>query len=166
MTTLTYPRHPKLRGEWAEWQFIARAFALGFRVARPLGDNCRYDLLIDNPTGFHRVQVKSTTVHEPNSSFFRCIYFSSAAYRSYSPADFDFLAAYVVPYDVWFIIPSSAISTFTVTLDPLRLNPRNRYRRYREAWPLLRRPSTLTLHAAADSSPLSFRWLEPLLQTG
>jgi len=156
----TYPPHPKLRGEWAEWQFIARAFAQGFRVAKPLGDCCRYDVLIDNPTGFHRVQIKSTTARDGSS--YRCVYFSSAGYHSYSPKDFDFLAAYVIPENVWFIIPSSAISTSTVTLDPLGRNPRNRFRRYREAWPLLREPGRLTVHAAAERfRPPSFVWVEP-----
>lgn len=159
-----FPDHPKLRGEWAEWQFIARAFSLGFRVAKPLGDSCRYDVLIDNPTGFHRVQVKSTIVRERDA--YRCVYYSSAGYHSYSPRDFDFLAAYVIPEDVWFIIPAGAITTSTITLDPLRRYPGNRFRRYREAWRLLLRPSRLTIHAAADESSSSFVWLEPLLQTG
>ncbi len=146
-----FPTHPKLRGEWAEWQFIARALALGFRVAKPLGDCCRYDVVIDNPTGFHRVQIKSTIVREHGS--YRCVCYSSAGYHSYSPHDFDFFAAYVIPEDVWFIIPASAIAASTLTLDPNLRHPRNRYRPYREAWHLLRRPSLLTIHASAD--PLS-----------
>lgn len=162
----TFPSHRKLRGEWAEWQFIARAFAQGFRVAKPLGDCCRYDVLIDNPTGFHRVQIKSTTRLVGPS--YKCLCMSSVAgNRIYSEDDFDFVAAYVVQADCWFIIPvmaltkKHAVTRGMLSLDPLGRCPRNRFHPYREAWHLLREPGRLTVHAAAERFPPSFVWVKP-----
>ncbi|HVP41788.1 MAG TPA: group I intron-associated PD-(D/E)XK endonuclease [Terriglobales bacterium] len=142
------PSHPKLRGEWAELQFMARAAAQGFRIAKPISDCYRWDLIVEHELGFHRVQVKSTTVKENGS--YRCVYFSSAKYHDYSPEDFDFLAAYVVPEDVWYIIPSKEIETSSVTLDVAGRHPGNKYAKYKEAWHLLKRPGRFDIQACAD----------------
>ena len=37
----------KLKGEWAELQFMTKALALGLRVARVYGDSARYDFFVD-----------------------------------------------------------------------------------------------------------------------
>lgn len=148
------PRHPKLRGEWAELQFMARAAGLGFRIAKPFGDCCRYDFILEHQGGFHRVQVKSTIVRDHGS--YRCVYYSSAAFRRYTPDDFDFLAAYVIPEDVWYIIPSAVIATTSITLDPGHNHPGNKYHPYQEAWHLLRQPGTFDISACAD-----LEWIDP-----
>jgi PD-(D/E)XK endonuclease len=49
----------KQRGEMAEAAFLAKAAALGFRVAKPWGESSRYDLVVDNGKRLIRVQVKS-----------------------------------------------------------------------------------------------------------
>ena len=149
-----FPSHPKLRGEWAELQFMARAAALGFRIAKPISDCYRWDLIVEHHLGFHRVQVKSTIVRDGDS--YRCVYYSSAKYHDYSPDDFDFLAAYIIPEDVWYIIPSSAISTSSITLDPAGHHPSNKYAPYREAWDLLRQPGRFDIKACAD-----VEWIRP-----
>ncbi len=154
----SYPKHPKLRGEWAQWQFIARAFSKGIRVALPLGDCCHYDVLVDNPTGFHRVQVKSTTFRDRSSYYCNC---HSALRRPYTPQQIDFVAAYVIPEDLWYIIPAEAATVRYMRLDPSGKSKRNRFHRYREAWELLRQPSRLTIHASAEEAP-ALLWFDPL----
>ncbi len=55
------PRHPKLRGEWAEVRFLARAHELGLHVAKPYGDCLPYDFIVEYGGRMYRVQVKSTS---------------------------------------------------------------------------------------------------------
>jgi len=59
--------------------------------------------------------------------------------RQYHPSDFDYLAAYIIPKDAWYIIPFALLGP----QSSIRVWPghkSNRYERYREAWHLLREP--------------------------
>ncbi len=47
----------------------------------------------------------------------------------------DFIAAYVIDDDAWYIIPIAAIQGYAVHLNPRFRH--NKYRKYREAWDLL-----------------------------
>jgi hypothetical protein len=53
------------------------------------------------------------------------------------PSQIDFVAAYVVPEDSWFIIPAAEIRGKTLFLPPKKRAARSRYGKYREAWHLL-----------------------------
>lgn len=134
--------HPLLsikhRGESAELKFMAEAAARGLTVLKPHGDSARYDVVVDNGARLLRVQVKSTS-HLANGAY-RCCY--TTRYRAYSANDFDILAAYVFPYDAWYIIPSSAVPPGRVKVDLYPHRPRGRrlYDSYREAWRLLLPP--------------------------
>jgi PD-(D/E)XK endonuclease len=132
----------KRRGELAEIAFAHKAIAEGFAVSRPFGDSERYDLMVDSGVAQWRVQIKcSSTVRD---GFYRV-----SSHRrtprgviSYLPSEVDFLVAYIIPEDTWFILP--------VTLDPyplcLLIKPEScrrsegHYGPYREAWDLLRAP--------------------------
>ncbi len=59
------PAHPKLRGEWAEIRFLARASELGLRVSKPYGDCLPYDFIVEHGGRMFRVQVKSTSYQNP-----------------------------------------------------------------------------------------------------
>jgi len=151
-TKCPIPSHPKLRGEWAELQFTARAAAQGFRIARPISDCYRWDLIVEHDLGFHRVQVKSTMVKHKNG--YVCVCHSSAKFRVYTPDDLDFLAAYVIPEDVWYIIPWQVVTTQNIVVDPSERYG-DRYHEYREAWHLLRQPGRFNINACADVA-----WIE------
>ena len=94
-------RHAKERGEWAEARFITRALELGFRVSKPWSDSAPYDLATDHRGRFRRVQVKCTIFHRGNS--YKCHLDSNGV--PYSPKDIDFIAAYVIPTDTWYVLP-------------------------------------------------------------
>ena len=51
-------------GELAEARFLAKAKALGFKVAKPFGDNGAYDLIVEGGGGLVRVEVKSAVQPE------------------------------------------------------------------------------------------------------
>ena len=80
-----------------------------------------------------RVQIRATRQFRDNR-YEVCVQHTGGHYTT---RDADFLAAYVVPLDVWYIIPISAITSRTkIHLAPHR--PNNLYcERFREAWHLL-----------------------------
>jgi len=128
---LAIPKHPKRRGEWVELQFMARAASYGLNLCKPWGDSARYDVAIDHADGFCRVQVKSTT-------FFRNHHWVCRfSHRAYRQDDFDYLAVYIVPEDIWYIMPFAAIGgrTWISLLQPRLAG--GKYYRYLEAWHLL-----------------------------
>ena len=135
-------RKPKERGEWAELRFMAKAAELGFKLSKPWGDSAPYDVAIEHRGHFLRVQVKSTMCqavprkpHHQKGVFvanMRRIWT-----RRYRPSDFDYVAVYVIPKDVWYIIPS-AVATRRIAIRVAPGNNANQYERYREAWHPLR----------------------------
>jgi hypothetical protein len=65
-------KHPKLRGEWAELRFMARAAEQGFQVSKPWGETARYDFVVEAAGRFVRVQVKSTMFRDRGDIRVRC----------------------------------------------------------------------------------------------
>lgn len=126
----------KRRGEAAEAAFLARATSLGFSVLIPWGDSNRYDSAVDLNHGIHRIQVKSAARYAETRYRVKT---TGANGRVYTPAEIDFFVAYVVPENLWYIIPIEAIGQ----RKNVRFYPRNRrpsrayFERYREAWCLL-----------------------------
>jgi hypothetical protein len=123
----------KRRGESAEAQFISRAISLGFSVLKPWGDSDRYDVVIDHGSGFWRAQVKYTDCYR--RSEYRLTLTGCGV--TYTKAQIDFVVAYVVPLDMWYIVPIEACAG----KSGMHLCPKSRgkakYERYREAWCLL-----------------------------
>ena len=57
--------------------------------------------------------------------------------RQYTLAQIDFVAAYVIPLDIWYILPAKiVVFQGKVTLTPHRKG--HKYEPYMEAWNLLR----------------------------
>jgi hypothetical protein len=129
------PRLPKRRGEWAELKFMTEAAARGLELLKPYGDSARYDFVVATRTRFHRVQVKCTSAFEDNA--YLCSYFGGS--RAYSPRQIDFLAAYIIPRDIWYIIPAASVlrGRQMISLYPHRPPSTGRYEKFREAWRLL-----------------------------
>lgn len=125
----------KLRGEWAESVFIARAGEEGLAASKPWGDSRSYDCVVGSPGRFVAVQVKCTLFRSTSGEGYSCSTCSS--HKRYKKGAFDYLAAYVIPEDVWYIIPAKevlgrrSISLCTETGEA-------KYEPYREAWHLLR----------------------------
>lgn len=120
----------KRRGEAAEAAFLAKASSLGFGVAKPWGDSERYDFILDSGRHFWRVQVKST--ERLAESRYRVK--PGGTYASYTPDEIDFLVAYIVPENLWYVVPVAAC----VDHKSLRFYPNGgskaRLEKYREAW--------------------------------
>jgi hypothetical protein len=132
----------KERGEWVELRFMTKAVEQGFKVSKPWGDSSSYDVGVENGPNFLRVQVKSTTVRTGTGYFcqFKPHFLKK---QDYTVQQIDLFAAYVIPEDVWYLIPASIIlgpqrktGLMLFPMVPLKKN-RYSYEAYKEAWPLL-----------------------------
>ena len=58
---------------------------------------------------------------------------------AYSPNQVDFFAFFVIPEDIWYIVPIAELrrTRFAAYLNPY--DPKNKYFRYLEAWHLLQK---------------------------
>jgi hypothetical protein len=128
-----YIHHPKARGAWAEMRFMIAATEKRLCVTKPWGEITPFDLATEYRGKFQRVQVKCTICKSRNS------YICGIASHGtpYRPDEIDFIAAFVIPTDTWYIIP---IRT-TKGQKKLVLSPHmaeSKYAKYREAWQLLK----------------------------
>jgi len=98
------------------------------------GESSGYDFTVDQGARIVRVQVKSTIFKEAAEGYSCTLKDSKGPYKKNS---FDFVAAYVIPEDVWFILPEKKIrGMWSVGLYPKLESAK--YREYQEAWHLLR----------------------------
>jgi hypothetical protein len=127
------------RGDWAEMRFMARAAEQGFHVSKPWGGSSRYDFALELDGHFLRIQVKSTIARYLRG--YACgMQTQSGSHdpsRRYRTDEIDFLAAYVIPEDLWYILPTDFVllQASRIILYPHRKG--HKYEPYKEAWHLL-----------------------------
>ena len=123
----------KQRGEWAELCFMARAAERELSDSRPHGDSASYDVGVEHNGRFLRVQVKSTTFRRKGS--YTCNLIGPKRTR-YAQGRLDFFAVYLVPIDLWYIIPFEVVErNFSLNLTP---RGGHKFSQYMEAWNLMR----------------------------
>ena len=117
---------------------MARAAEMGFETLRVSGDSAKYDVAVDGGGRLWRVQVKSTMCRCGRRSY-ACVAHPNQRGRPYRRREFDFLAAYVIPEDVWYIIPARLV--LHGRMGMIILTPSvagHKWEPYMEAWELLR----------------------------
>ncbi len=131
------------RGDFGEVAFVRQAMSLGYVVAKPYGQMHRYDFILQAATKkLALIQVKTSTCMR-DGCYQLCIQrITHRRVVAYTASDFDFVAAYIIPEDAWFIIPISVIAGRRSFLLPSKYHPRrkNFLAPYREAWHLLGNP--------------------------
>jgi hypothetical protein len=123
----------KWAGEQAEAAFLNKATSLGLSVSKPWGDSERYDLIVGSGSRLSRVQVKSTQYEYPAKHRYsiRNLHHGTL----YTEEEIDFLVVYIVPLDLWYVIPVSAFTNrTTLRFYPRTTNSRGSLEKYREAW--------------------------------
>jgi len=129
-------RDNKKRGEWAEAVFAARAAENGLQVSKPSGDSERFDCVVGTTGKFVAVQVKCTIAKQGSAKGYICNLKTNNV--KYEAGSFDFLAAYAILEDTWYIVPEKAIrGRSAISL----CSTMPKYEQYREAWNLLREAS-------------------------
>jgi hypothetical protein len=135
------PLKTKEKGELAELAFLHKAASLGFGVARPHGDSERYDFILDSGERFWRVQVKSTSYTEPDRSAYvvnACHNAKGRKVKAYQAEEIDFIAVYIVPLDIWYIVPVNQLGALrSLRLYPFGCQGAGRFEQFREAWHLM-----------------------------
>ncbi len=132
------------QGDLGEAAFVHKAMSLGFVVAKPYGNIHRYDFIVKGGQKWLRVQVKTcaSTLHGLYNVCTRCS--THSRLLAYKESELDFVAAYIMPEATWFILPAHEVAGHSsILLRPMRPEgPRRRdpFKRYREAWHLLREP--------------------------
>jgi len=127
-------RSRKERGEIAEMAFLVKAWSMGFGVAKPWGERGRHDFIVDTRGELCRVQVKSAH-HASAEGGYTIHAHGNDGKRPYTKDEIDVLVAYVVPEDVWYVVPVEAFQEFTsMKLFPSSKRRRSRHEQYREAW--------------------------------
>jgi hypothetical protein len=131
----------KERGEWVELQFMAGAVRKGFKGSKPWGDSSAYDVGIESGQRILRVQVKSTDCRTQYG--YLCQFKPNAHSKPYTLKQIDFFAAYVIPEDVWYLIPAAVLlrgkkkKAVTILPEKPRHPERYKYEYYREGWVML-----------------------------
>jgi hypothetical protein len=124
----------KRRGEMAEAAFLHKASRLGFGVAKPWGDSDPYDLIVDSGRRLWRVQVKSAyRAGEYGGYTFHA--HGNENKKVYCLKDIDVLVAYIVPEDLWYVVPVSVFRRIkSMKLFPVSRRRRSKFEVYREGW--------------------------------
>jgi len=146
------------RGNFAELAFMRKAASLGLSVAKPWGEGERYDIIVRVENVCWRVQVKSVLAKSPAKPHYRIKTSTGGGAHSriilYSAKDIDFLAAYIIPEDSWYIFPATVIEPRKI----MCITPgskRSKFEKYREAWKLMKPASAASkteVPAGSDSA--------------
>lgn len=111
---------------------MLKAISLGFGVAKPWGDSDRYDFILNAGHAFCRVQVKSIWVKR-----YYTVKTSGHSCSPYTADEIDFLAVYIIPEDLWYVLPVALIGgRKAIYIRPS--SPRCVFQQYRENWDLFR----------------------------
>lgn len=125
------------QGIYSESIFASECLKRYIEVSKPITDKFGYDFIIKNGC-FKTVQVKSTNrFHKEtkNATSYKIQLTKGANDRCYEKSDFDYLAVYIIPANIWYIIPHELINTKT-----LRFNPDSKkckWFSYKNKWDLL-----------------------------
>ena len=148
-------KNTKVTGERSEANFLSKAANRNYGIAKPWGDSRRYDFILDNGGRLHRIQVKCTESIRAQAYETRATYSVGKGRAAYTKKDIDFIAAHVVPLDIWYIVPVEICTPAPMLrFYPHRKAKKMRLEPYREAWHLLTSPEegNLEIQASADET--------------
>ena len=123
----------KRLGEAVEAAFLAKAAMLDFAVLKPWGDSRPYDFVVDSGKRLWKVQVKCATSHRGT----RCDVRAAGSGPLYTKDDIDFLVAYVIAKDLWYVVPIEAFFPRVTVHFNYGEHSQGMFEIYREAWCLL-----------------------------
>ena len=125
------------QGKIAENIFANECIKRNYEILNPVIDRHGYDFVIRSDK-YLRIQVKSTSKPDkrnPNKLTYKIQCRKGATSRAYEPDDFDYLAAYIIPLDMWYILPMSCLNKTTIRINPD--SDKCKFKQYKEAWDLI-----------------------------
>ncbi len=127
----------KARGELAEARLVVKLMELGVVVAKPFGENAKWDLVVQAGRKLSRLQLKSAWVKSETGYHIAsgpAGDYPKAPRRCYRPSEIDFVVGYAAPEDAWFIFPVRLVRKSDMVL---KTDPKWRLARFRDRWDLL-----------------------------
>ena len=126
----------KLKGAIAEQAVALQALKLGYGVLKPLGDRLPYDLVFDVNNSLIKVQVKNAWKDTKGASYVIDARRTKTNRRRmlreyYSEQDFDFLIAYIMEVDLFYVLPFSVYNEYS---SSIHLAADNRTSRFPRTW--------------------------------
>lgn len=137
------PINQNQQGNISELQFQLEAWKHNLIVSRPFCHKQKYDFITDdNNEHLYRIQVKSVLhlKNKPNgqpNGYRMQISPPHKRHPYYSKNQIDFFALYVIPKDVWYIVPIRVIPQ-KQTIQVYPDNNQTKYNQYKNAWFLLK----------------------------
>jgi hypothetical protein len=122
------------QGDLAETSFIVEAYKRGWQISIPFSNSSSYDLILDSGEFLYKIQIKSCGYLRKRVTI------NDKHYRvniSNLNGKYDFLAVYIIPEELWYIIPVDIIDSKYLSLYPHVENSRSKYNHYKEAWDLI-----------------------------
>ena len=130
----------KRLGEIAEMAFILKATSLHLTPSRPYGERRPYDFLLECGKRVLRIQVKCVSVprfHNANSFAVNVVQHKHGGRAAYTSDDIDFLVAYVIPHNTFYVIPVDVLNQrkmIVVYPAGKKRSDGGLFENYREAW--------------------------------
>lgn len=128
------------QGNIAELSLMLRAKRAGFNVLTPYSKDSKYDCVLEKNGKFFKVQCKSTSTvqHYKNGSEYYKIICSNGntGKKLYKKSEVDYFAFYIMPLDIFYVVPFNLVKTKTVKLKP---NSNDcRFKNYVEAFNIIK----------------------------
>lgn len=124
-------------GTIGETVFSLKAIKYGLDLSRPVIDSLKYDFIVDADK-IHKVQIKTTSQQLKNRKnvYKFSVGYGSTGKKTYTKNTVDFIVLYILPLDIFYIIPVEKISSLNIRVYPLNNN--HKYSQYKEAWYLFK----------------------------
>ena len=119
-------------GTIAEIAFMRQCLERNFEP-HPTTTPMPWDYLVTSPSGTHKVQIKATS-RLRNLSGYKVITAKGTVNKTSMSDEIDVVACYVLPVDVWWIIPRDRIGNVkTVNLSP-STSSTSKFKKYQDNW--------------------------------
>lgn len=120
-------------GAIGEFSFSIEAIKRGFSVSQPVVDSLKYDFIVEGKN-LYKVQVKTTSqpIKGKNNAYKFFTSHGSKGKRAYFINDVDIIVLYILPLEIFYIVPIKEINSTTCRVYPLKEN--HKYNKYKEAW--------------------------------
>lgn len=123
----------KLVGDYSERVFDVQCLREGVFPAEPLGDSKPYDRITETNGKLLRVQIKSSATPRKGYTYSFLAAAGTGKKVPYKADEIDILSLYIIPYDIFYNIPFSKITTLRLYVRPAEPE-KDKWLKYKNNW--------------------------------
>lgn len=131
-----------LQGSYAQAAFVKECLERKLEISEPIVDIYGYDYLINISKNTHlKIQCKSVSIPDKrnkNNKTYKINVRHGAQGKAYKD-QFHFMVAFIIPLNLWYIIPIEELNKTTIRVNPFSTNCK--YKKYLNSWFLIKGPS-------------------------